>query len=477
MNYFVDLLKRKWWYGFNEGLLGEVPIDRLQNKIVITLEAKHPKKNDKQYLYGYFDNPQQLYNYIQKIPLSNRHFYEKIIGRFPQKPHFDIDIDLVAHPEMDLYIFNELINELIQAIDAALIERRVQIDLYRDILLFTSHSENKLSCHLIIDHYCHSNHQEAYGFYQNVTKRMTDDYVKFIDSRVYRSTQDFRLMGSTKYGKERYKTFNKKWLFNDIEIEYVSDNDVDIFKSALVSWIEDCTLLPAYEPEEVEKVDKLYKNTFDYLANQAYKAKNNININYQYDTTPLTVEEVNRALVAVRKYYREELNMSFFPFKFSGFSGRIISFKRLKPSLCPICSQIRTHVDNVHTSITPFLIINKKGIIKYRCYQDQTKTFIIINVQPTIQPIQPTIQQSTPVNQVANINFSLYQPENNKSPIDTAMNNFDSIKSNKISNRRANQKNKAQSRPKKIINVEEKLKLMQLKNRYSNDIIALNKKM
>lgn len=487
MNYFVDSLTKKWWYSFNEGLLGETSIDRLQNKIVITLEAKHQKKNEKQYLYGYFDNPEQLYNYIQKIPLCNRHFYEKIIGRFPQKPHFDIDIDLTIDTEMNEEIFNDLITEMVQLIDASLIERNIQIDIYRDILIFTSHSEKKLSGHLIIDHYCHNNHKEAYGFFQDVTKRMTTDYVKFIDPHVYRSTQDFRLLGSTKYGKNRYKIFRPKWLFNGIEVEYVEDDPFSIFKSSLVSWVEDCTIIPPYEPQEVEKVDPLYYNTFDYLANMMNKNKNDNN--YQYDSTPLTAEEVKRAIAAVKKYYLEELKFSYFPFKFSRVSGRIISFKRLRPSLCPICSQVRHNVDNIHTSITPFLIINKKGVIKYRCYQDQTKTFIIIKndiIESSSinhnQSNKSINHETTNNTQIASINSNIYT-----NYIQTELTNIVEKNMNKNSEintylehdqNKSHKKNITLSKPKKkiIINVEEKMNLMKLKSRYSNDIIALDKK-
>nr|QBK90246.1 MAG: DNA primase [Pithovirus LCPAC102] len=380
----MDNLGHKWWrimvsnepiylnscnkkYNKFIPMLDEISINLLQNKIVLVSELPDTKIQNKTTRYfTYFDNYILLYEYINKISLNKRCFYEKIIGNFHQKPHFDIDIDLIEHEYIDDDVYNDIINDIIKSIDKSLMNKGIEIDIYNDILIFTSHGEHKKSCHIIIDHYCHSNNIEAKAFYDDVTKRMTQDYAIFIDCKVYSKNQDFRMVGCTKYGKNRYKIFNKEWIFCNTKIKYMGNKDgLSIFKSSLVGWIEDCKILPEYKEIKKEQyVDPLYKNTFDYIANIHVKPNNTVNkSSVIYDTDCISQDMAIEAIILFTKYYKDVLKFNIFPFRNGGIKGRLIKFTRKCPSMCPICKR-------VHTSDNPFLLIAKNNNVLYMCHCD-----------------------------------------------------------------------------------------------------------
>ena len=210
--YYWDARGRKWWYlfipnNFNinstsnnnyipRALTEDLFITTLKNKLIITSTSWDLKMKKIIRYFTVFDHYLEFFNYQETIPHQLRCCFEKILGDFPQKPHFDIDIDLTKYDFVTEEIFSEIIENLIGSIDDVLIERNIEIDFYRDILVFISHDSKgaKKSSHVIVDHYCHSDHNEAKGFYQEVVKRMDTDYKIFVDSGVYSSKQDFRIV-------------------------------------------------------------------------------------------------------------------------------------------------------------------------------------------------------------------------------------------------------------------------------------------
>ena len=81
----------------------------------------------------------------------------------------------------------------------------VIIDISTDILIFTSHNENKKSYHIIIDHYYHMNNLEAKAFYNEIISKISPNFTKFIDHSVYSSIQQYRIVGSQKVNSNRPK--------------------------------------------------------------------------------------------------------------------------------------------------------------------------------------------------------------------------------------------------------------------------------
>ena len=192
--YYIDANKHKWWYTFNpydstnydmndkykgkkrviKGLLDDHSVQSLRNKLIVTT-ALNPDSYPSRY-FTFFNSFVEFYCYQQTLSENMRCSFEKIIGTFTLKPHFDIDISLKKYPFVDIEMYNEIIDDIIGAIDDSLVDKKVEIDFYKDVLMFTSHNSSKLSCHIVINHYVHSNNEEAKGFYHNVISRMNEDY-------------------------------------------------------------------------------------------------------------------------------------------------------------------------------------------------------------------------------------------------------------------------------------------------------------
>lgn len=161
-----------------------------------------------------FPNADAAYDFIVKQPLECRTYYETIFQEHPkQKPHFDIDI--VPSPE-DPMSHTELLNRLLTEI------KRVvgpDLDLVDDIGVYSSHADNgsKNSYHVVLTGYYVKDNIEAGEFAKVVRDGMvaaTDGpqspaaifITKCVDLVVYKKLQQFRLLGCTKLGRNRYKS-------------------------------------------------------------------------------------------------------------------------------------------------------------------------------------------------------------------------------------------------------------------------------
>ena len=84
-----------------------------------------------------------------------------------------------------------------------------------NVLIYTSHGGNKRSIHIVLNKLAHTDHTEAKLFYNEVCKEITiytkaiytkDKYLDFIDPAVYKSNQQFRVLGSQKVGSGLSRT-------------------------------------------------------------------------------------------------------------------------------------------------------------------------------------------------------------------------------------------------------------------------------
>lgn len=134
---------------------------------------------------------------LQHSP-SNRTFYEVILGDRYQKPYFDIDIDTLLPKDDIEKLFFSIKNSLFNQ-DSRISEK--------DVIIFSSHGTNKMSFHVVIDHWCFPDVESNRFFCNKVIEGIpsTLPTKKYIDSAVYKSIQQFRTFGSTKYGQDRFK--------------------------------------------------------------------------------------------------------------------------------------------------------------------------------------------------------------------------------------------------------------------------------
>ncbi len=336
-------------------------------------------------------------------------------------------------------------------------------------MIFTSHSDVKKSCHIVINNYYHSNATDAKGYYQDVVKRMTEDYKVFIDHAVYSSKQNFRLMDCTKYGKNRYKIFNRTWRFCDEEIIYSGDI-TEVFKSSLVSWIEDCKPLPAYEIEKKNKVHPLHAMTFDYMSNM-----NNPNRNDQREYRSLNNDEVREAFNIFKIYYLELTKMKVFPYKIRDVEQSRVTLNRTRPSYCPICK--RPH-ESEHCSI--FVSYSKK--VYYKCFRDkdvtdtslevgQINNHNVTNNKNMLDNVSKDIKKQDTKNN--NLIYSNQTIDSNQS-IDSSQ--TVNLTFNVYDNKDKVQINVSTEKQTKILpDVLEGIKMMTQKSGYSHDIAEMNR--
>lgn len=330
--------------------------------------------------FGVFETYIDFNRYQKQLHPEDRCFYEIILGSHPQKPHFDVDIkksDLESkYPDCDwLETTRDLISYLIKCCIDVLERVGVRLVVDRDILLYSSSNDEKQSYHLVIDNYCHSDHKQAKGFYDEVLKELSlyvpENILDYIDPMVYSKKQQFRILGSQKVGSKRPKIFLEQYMYFDQIIEWkMPDKWLSLppasieglkLATSLVGFTSTCTMLPNFIDED--------------------------KINRVYDNEDLSKEQIEQALEIMNKVLDNP------PFKYQNANGNIIILKREKPSYCPIC-------ERVHEKEHPFLLVSRNRVLWY-CRRNRDNRGLELqgyqpnnsNTQEDPDPDQPLIDQ------------------------------------------------------------------------------------
>ena len=157
-----------------------------------------------------------------KVPPNDRHFYE-VIQEGKQKLHFDVDIEEEkCRSFFSLNFAEDVKNYLIKEILNFLVAHQIPISINQDVLLFSSHGINRFSFHIIIDNYmmpyssyCREASREIVGrTIEELRKKYpisNDQLNKIFDLSVNKQNQQFRIWGSSKYGKNRFKRLCREW--------------------------------------------------------------------------------------------------------------------------------------------------------------------------------------------------------------------------------------------------------------------------
>jgi len=361
---FYYSLGKKWYKrlipraeGYTICLLNDHPEYTLSQKVVVGREILQEKRDVHSRLFALFNSYVELYNYQMQISPDQRYFYEIIFGNLPQKPHFDIDVKESDCPEgKELEKLGDIVkDEVITHILNVGKENGINFSLEKDILIYTSHGKTKRSYHIVIHHYCHSNHEQAKVFYKAVTSKMTAENRFYVDHSVYSSKQNFRLLGSQKIGSYRPKIFCETYSFLGKEIKHIYDVDfrspqhkqLEYFKISLVSWISECEYLPCFQDESQRE---------RYITQR-------IDMDYG-DLSDASVEEAIQIMNKKRK-----MEGSKFPFAVREVRGNVISLRRLRPSWCYICERTHEHEN-------PYLLIMGKDVYFY-CRRAGSKGYLL----------------------------------------------------------------------------------------------------
>lgn len=201
------------------------------------------KQTEKGRRFAMFTTPYELMDHNNSVQPDNRCFYEVILGKRARKPYFDIDVDLTHNPETNREVFDSYIEEFVENI-------KEFVSTYRPkIIVFTSHREDKLSYHIVVDRVYLKTNEDLKIFADKV---ITDNLKDYIDSRVYNTVQQLRIIGSRKYGKKNVKKIDFM-LSDNFYIPKTfkpRDKEIYILVSSLVSITEGCQLLEMDRPKK-----------------------------------------------------------------------------------------------------------------------------------------------------------------------------------------------------------------------------------
>ena len=196
--------------------------------------------------YTKFDSFASFSRFFHTLPEDEKCFYEMLLPEKPRKPYFDIDMgrsEITDHSEKD---FLRMVKKAIS--DMLAKEAK--------ILIFSSHTPSKFSYHIIVDSFILQSQKELVVFFERVLERIEDRYKQFFDKSVYKSVQQFRIVGSHKFGKPNEKTFlrelSKNFKYPPTCREKIAKFNY-LLSCSLISNNGYCTLLGGFAPPEEDR--------------------------------------------------------------------------------------------------------------------------------------------------------------------------------------------------------------------------------
>lgn len=355
-----------------KGLMDMHNSDDLVGHLVICLTRLNTY-NYLERLYAYFKSYVEFYEYRKKFTHKLNCFYE--IVNFNQKPHFDIDMKLkdikdryyYSNAVVSVAVLVDVGDLLVQTLIRAIMDimKPNVLSLEKDVLIYTSHGHDKLSYHIIIDHWCHHDHLESKAFFDKVilytSYLLNGRYTEFVDNSVYSTNQAFRLLGSHKYDNNRVKIFQPSYYYRGELIKHVTDivhekkemNEMQLLKKSLITFTAECNLLQSFY------VKKDYKMLSYDITEQDLKEINDM-LNDHFGTI-FTIREVS--------YSR-------------------ILLKRTRPSMCPICKRVHLHENPVVTIY--------KDEVQWSCRRVDKQKFILGKLSVVKEDISDVITSEVP---------------------------------------------------------------------------------
>lgn len=293
-----------------------------------------------------FDDYLDFGNYLFSVPPEQRVFFEIIWDTAPQKFYLDVDattdqISLEDSVELAIYLCDELVKFFLE----------ITSKVY-PILVFSSHGDEKLSYHIVVDKVCVINNIQNRILFEKFMSRL-DDRSRFIDASLFKKKQQMRIWTCTKYLKNRFKALtnlsrNEKggsW-------KAIGTREKEIFlytlSSSLISNTRLCEIIPP-EPEPIKK--KIY-------------SESNALINVDSDVVENVLE-----------IYRIHHNLKRCPLDFFEVcqeenSRAMILCKRNAPSYCEKCQRVHEH-ENPY-----FLVYGELYTVLFYCRRSDQPTYL-----------------------------------------------------------------------------------------------------
>jgi len=251
-------------------------------------------------VYTAFKSASGFYEFMRNTEPEKRCFFEIILGSKNQKPHFDVDINVSTLKEgVSLDAFAD---DLIKTLTST-ISDNLQKTGTPKINVYTSHSKDKRSYHIVVENYYHRSNKEASAYYRQIVDKLPEHMRQYVDLSVYGPSQQFRLLGSSKFGNNRVKQTET----NDLSKE--------TFMNSLVSVVDvsKCLFVP------------LYSLTYDTLA------------------TPTAFSQSVKDAQNVLKSFYEKVPLNRDCFSITAVKNNMILLKRERSAFCQLCKRRHDH--------------------------------------------------------------------------------------------------------------------------------------
>lgn len=332
-----------------------------EKNIVICWQKKFRK-------YAIFDSYISLVNFLEKTKTSQHCFYEVIFDK-TQKIYFDIDSETEIISQEDSKIEIKIIVEYL----GELLSKKVKD---YQIQVYSSNSDLKISYHIVVDKVYVSGVKDNSNFFNEFMEFLPSSLIlkQYFDSSMYKRTQQYRLLGSTKYNKNRYKVAEFDLFRNPLGWGYDLSkygNDraryFNILKTSLVSL--------------VTTGEMIY---FDYSTQIIEKPRSEGSI---------TIED-SHIEEAIKRYKKVTGS---FPFQVKEiipdeYKNCLVSLQRLTPSFCSICNR-------THQSENPYFIFWGDELnISFDCRRNQEGNRL--HLGKIIEPVQEVKRKDNFVNKI-----------------------------------------------------------------------------
>ena len=152
--------------------------------------------------YLLFHSRAQFWEYYNSLDQDQKFLEEVIFGHLPQYPKFDIDIKDKSRKEEEAVL--DILRQIISGIKA-IGHDYYQCTIDTVIVLESSGISKgkwKYSFHVILPQCAFHNYLEAKAFHQRLVRSLPKDISIYLDD-VNKSTQNFRMHGSSKLGENR----------------------------------------------------------------------------------------------------------------------------------------------------------------------------------------------------------------------------------------------------------------------------------
>nr|QBK84783.1 MAG: DNA primase [Pithovirus LCDPAC01] len=315
-------IKGKVWYYYlkkknGKGLADHVDIDKAFLLIHSTLKNKR--------MFTAFRSLRAFVDYQKKFMVKDRNFFETITSK-SQKVYFDVDI--AGEPDIKAIAVNTIDN-LVTSVIEVLAEKKIQIT-PEDFIIFESNGSYKESYHVILPDYYSDTNKNNRWLYKRIIAKVPENLRKYIDSSMYSTLQQLRMLGSQKTGTGRIKRIMNTWKYKGKTVKFhIPDKlppsllEMYLYELSLVTMVDKCSLLPTFYDEKMEirpvpLSDLLYEDIVD------------------------VVSRVDQRI-----------------FKFRGVSNGYICFDRKMSAVCSIC-------DRVHDAENAYVRVDD-GTIKFFC--------------------------------------------------------------------------------------------------------------